>query len=187
MRLFWILLFSGLLMSFAEGQKLVKRRLHPQVSLEIPADFRPMNEDEIASKYKTLQRSLGLFTDQYGIADLGITLKSGIEETPWQQGDLPLLERVYKASILESYGSVTFFEEGRRIVNGQEMIFFEFVGRMSEETTYGGGASGRYHVMQYALLNGNLVIFNFNCPARLRQKWQPLAHQVMASASVNPK
>lgn len=176
-------LVSLLLMSFAEGQKLQQKRVHPNVSVGIPADFREMNEDEIASKYRTVQRSLGLYTEQYGAADLGITLKQ-IDETSWGQADLPILEKIYRATIMENFGQVDFLKEGRRIVNGQEVIYFEFVGRISGDAAYGNRVSGRYQYIQYALVEGDIVVFNFNCPARLQYKWQETARAVMNSVEI---
>lgn len=165
--------------------KLTQKRVHPQVSMGIPADFREMNEDEIASKYRTLQQSLGLFTEQYGAADLGITLKT-IDETSWGQADLPILEQFYRASILENYGNVDFLQAGRRMVDDQEVVFFEFIGRVSSNEAYGNRVSGRYHFIQYILLNGDIMVVNFNCPARLRTKWQETARAIMDSIRIKP-
>lgn len=177
---------SLLLMSFAEGQKLKQKRVHSNVTVGIPTDFRQMNEDEVASKYRTVQRSLGLYTEQYGAADLGITLKQ-IDKTSWGQADMPILESIYRATIVETFGQVNFLQEGRRIVNGQEVIYFEFVGRISSEAAYGNRVSGRYHFIQYSLVEGDIIVFNFNCSARLQQKWQATARAVMKSVKIKPQ
>ncbi|MEM6299302.1 MAG: hypothetical protein AAF740_11505 [Bacteroidota bacterium] len=173
-----------LLSSAQSPVKLRQTRLSANVSVGVPAEFREMNEDEIVSKYRTLQRSLGLYTEQRGAADFGVTIKE-IDDTEWSENDLPMLENFYKANVMENYSQVKFLQQGRRVVNGKEVIFLEFVGQIASENAYGNAVTGRYHFMQYAILEGNIVIFNFNCPSRLRTKWQQTAQAIMDSIKLS--
>ncbi len=178
---FVVLSFVLCLLSSAQSPiKLRQTRLSSDVSVGVPVVFREMNEDEIASKYRTVQRSLGLYTEQRGSADFGVTIKE-IDDTKWTENDLPMLENFYKANVMENYSQLRFLQQGRRVVNGKEVIFLEFVGQISSENAYGNAITGRYHFMQYAILEGNIVVFNFNCPFRLRKKWQQTAQAIMDS------
>lgn len=181
-KVFFILLVSFFTTHFGYSQKPVERtKVTKNISMEVPTELRPMSISELYSKYVSAKAPLAMYTSEDQMIDLGINETS----TKWGN-DLEILKSFYKASILNLFDEVNFYQEDIKEIGGRKFIVFEFVSSVSEENTTIGGVStiSKYTYIQYTLEDENILLFNFNCPAKLRAQWQETAKQVMNSVKI---
>jgi len=161
------------------GEKLIKTEVVSGITMLVPADFRPMTDDEMASKYFTTKKPMVLYTNMEVTVDLGINKAI----TTWKAEDLEIMMSFQKSNIYNLYDDINMLSEGLKEVNGRQYAYFEFVSlvRANQNSMVKKSGVGKYTFIQYLILGENSLVFNFTCPARLREKWQPSARQIMDS------
>lgn len=171
-----ILIAQGYLLM---GQKLVKHKIDPGITVSIGEDFSMMAENEVRSKYLSARAPLAAFSKN--MSDVDFTINSN--KTPWLDGDIELAARFYKTNIVNLFDTVLFRKEEVVMINENEFAVFEFV-----STIYGDSESlqfrknkNRYNYMAYTIRNGQLLVFNFNCPSVQEPKMSNLAAEIMAT------
>jgi hypothetical protein len=181
-------IFVGLLLLLCsfDGAKLVKTRVAPGVVVSLPAGFVPMTDDDIARKYPSFRRPTAMYTSTDRNVDFGFNQT----ETRWRQQDLAMLKDFYKSSILAMHTKVDFIQETVATVNKRDFLVFEFVSEVADDS--GSSLSNRapvrqYSYIQYTVEGNKILIFNFTCPGQLRERWQDVARNVMASIKVSGK
>lgn len=164
-----------LLLCSMDGPKLYPKKITEGVTTMLPKDFYPMSDDDIASKYPSTKKPLSMFTSLDRVADFGLN----VTKSKIPANDLNVLKSFYRSTIINMYESVEFLQEDVREVNGRNFIVLEFI-------SYADKTRG-YTFLQYALVNGYVYIFNFTCPAHLKDKWQEVAHGAMASLRIDAR
>ncbi|MEQ6122395.1 hypothetical protein [Reichenbachiella sp. MALMAid0571] len=177
-----ILLSFLLLFSSYQSDKLVKIKVNESISMSIPENFRPMTDDEIADRYFTIKRPLALFTDPGMTIDLGVNKSI----TQWNEKDLEIMKSFQKSNIYSLYDNIEMLSEGIKEVNGRKYAYFEFVSTVKEEEDVfvKKGSINKYTYIQYTLINGNSLVFNFSCPSNIKATWQNVANEIMQSMEV---
>jgi hypothetical protein len=175
------LLFAISLLAFAPP-KLVKRKLSEEVTIKMPADFRPMTDDEIAARYFTYKKPTAMFTDENVKVDFGLN----INDTEWKYKDLEMMKNFYKASMLRMFSKVTMLQEKMLTINKYQFAAFEFVSEIkSEEGDIRQLKPLRtYTYMLYTIYADKAIVLNFSCPEALKEKWQPVAQEMMQTVVV---
>lgn len=175
---------SGLYIDCQAQTRLVKKKISNDIAMKIPANFIPMSESDIWQRVSSYRKSLALFTDMQRIMELGVNHAF----STWEEGDLEMLQRVYKASILQLFDTVRFSREEIRNIKGRDFVVFEFVSDINGDPTLSiTGSSGRiskYYYLQYTLYDKGTLVFNFSCPARIKDEWQPVAREIMNSVMI---
>lgn len=174
-------LFLIFLLFFAEAsaQKLVKQKLADNISVNLPKDFYPMTDEDKAQRYESARLPIALYTDPDRLVDFGVNRSY----STWQQGDLELMEEFYQASILELYDKVKFIDKGIKTVNQHDYVFFEFESVVYPENDFQGNIA-KYSYLMYALEGGTTYLFNFTCDLGARNRYQSIAHKIMASVKL---
>ncbi|MDP4680044.1 MAG: hypothetical protein NWS46_06710 [Cyclobacteriaceae bacterium] len=154
-------------------------KINESISMSIPQDFRPMTNDEIADRYFTTKRPMALFTDPSLTADLGVNKSI----TNWAEKDIEIMKSFQKSSIYSLYDNINMLSEGIQEVNGRKFAYFEFVSSVKDEDNafVRKGDINKYTYIQYAIINGQSLVFNFTCPSRNKDMWQEKVGQIMKS------
>ncbi len=163
--------------------KLVKRKLSDNVSVKMPEDFRLMTDDEIAARYFTYKKPTAMFTDPSVKVSFGLN----INETEWKYKDLEIMKSFYKSSMLRMFSSVTMLQETVQTIQNHKFAVFEFVSEVkSDEKDIKQLAPVRtYTYILYTILDNKALVINFSCPESLREKWQPVAKEVMQTVVIS--
>ncbi|MEQ8810023.1 MAG: hypothetical protein RIE59_13205 [Imperialibacter sp.] len=152
------------------------------ITVSLPSDFRPMNEQEINSKYVYTRRPMALYTDY------GVTVDFGINRgnNQWAQGDLTILKDFYKANISSLYDEVSFTKDAIETINGREFAVFEFVAivKPEEDAITNESALRTYSYIQYTIVNNQTLVFTLSSPYQHIRKWKDLAPRIMQSVSI---
>ena len=182
-KVIWVALLP-LLLAFeasAQGPKLVKTKVHDAITVSLPAEFVPVTEQEMNSKYVSYRRPIALYTNASKQVDFSVNLSL----TQWQHFDLPLVKDFYKASLATLYSDIKWIKEDIEEIKGVPFAIFEYVGTVAdaekENTIKQTKPLEVYTYIAYGLMNGKVVVFTLTAPANQRQQWAPVAEEVMES------
>lgn len=167
-----------------DGPPLVKTEVAPGVKVSLPADFVPMTNDDIARRYFTFRKPVAMYTSPDRSADFGFN----VSNSQWRDTDLSIAKDFYLSTLQTMYTKVDFAQKGTlQTVNKRQYAVFEFVSEVvdeEEQSLTKGAVTRQYSYLEYTLRKGKVLIFNFTCPARARDKWQPTARAIMQSVRV---
>ncbi|WOK05747.1 hypothetical protein RT717_21970 [Imperialibacter roseus] len=170
------------LVTFTVKAQLSPTKVTDYITVSLPSDFRPMNEQEINSKYVYTRRPMALYTDY------GVTVDFGINRgnNQWAQGDLNILKDFYKANISSLYDEVSFTKDAIETINGRDFAVFEFVAivKPEEDAITNESALRAYSYIQYTIVNNQTLVFTLSSPYQHMRKWKDLAPQIMQSVSI---
>ncbi|WP_448518078.1 hypothetical protein [Rhodoflexus sp.] len=154
-----------------------KIKLAEAIFAQVPEDFRPMTDDEIAQRYFTYRKPVALFTDRRAVVSFGLNVST----TSWKYEDLPILKSFYKSSIMEMFTNVTMLNEEITTINGRKYAVFEFISevRSDPKAIISRPAIVNYTYILYTVIGESVYIVNFTCPSSVRKEWQPIAHAIM--------
>jgi hypothetical protein len=178
-RYFLLILTLGLL-AFSNGMKKVE--VAEGIKAQVPEEFRQLTEQEIASRYEMRNRPLAVFADP----TMQVDFTANFTTVAWRETDLELMQQFYRSSIYSLYDDVEVISEGVKTINKREYITFEFQSVVKgDPKSFKHSADVRkYHYIMYTVEEGKMLIFSFACPARLQNKWQPTAQEIMQSIKV---
>jgi hypothetical protein len=182
MNFVWIL-FGWLLFAPATDlPKMKKVKLTDGITAQMPEDFRPMTDDEIAQRYFTYRKPVALFTDGRAVVDFGLNIST----TTWKYEDLPILKSFYKASIMQMFTNVNMIKEEIEEINGRKYAAFEFISEVRSEPNAIVKTAPKinYTYLLYTVVGEKVHIINFTCPAANRREWQPIAQAMMKTIKI---
>ena len=163
-------------------EQLVKTEVVENIFMSIPMDFRPMTDDEIAGKYFSMQRPVSLYTDYNQLVDIGVNKSV----SNWPEQDLTIMMSFQKSNIYNLYDKVEMISEGSKEVNKRQFAYFEFVSTVNadKDSFKNKTAIVKYTYIQYVIYKGQTWVFNFTCPASMKDKWQADAAKIMNSVII---
>ncbi|MGB3618978.1 MAG: hypothetical protein WBA12_12735 [Catalinimonas sp.] len=162
---------------------LVKTKLTDEVTMELPADFLPVAEQDRYNRSASHRPPERMFTDPTGRVDFSYNTTQNFQ---WREQDLAILQSFYRSTILTLYTEVEFLREERPRIDGRPYIVFEFVSTLTEGSGELGGRRpiSKYNYVQYTLHEDWILVFSFSAPADRRAYWQPLAGRFMNTVRV---
>lgn len=167
----------------ARGKKMHKVKLDKNVSISLPSDFIAMTDDDIAKRYPAYRKPIAMYTSPDGKADFGYNVTNS---SAWGN-DLYLLKKFYKSTVLSMYSKVEFIQDTIIRRKKRDYIVFEYISEVEEKqnTTQPIPPIKNYTYISYTLQQGEVYVFNFNCPYRLKDQWRYTAKDIINSAKVN--
>src|SRR5687767_1122202 len=162
--------------------KLKKITIAKRVTVALPEDFTMMPDEGIAAKYPAARKPLGVYSSPNGQVDFSVNEK----QTTFIDRDLPLVKDIYKASILRTFSEVQFIRDEIKTIDKKQMVVFEFVSTLKDENPNSNKAPvKKYTIIQYYIKGGKVMIFTFNAPTLLKDKWQVSANKIMNSIKLS--
>jgi hypothetical protein len=180
--IFILILSSSLLFPFQQS-RFVKTKVTDGISLLLPEDFVPMSQEDLMRTYLSAKPPVAVYTDYSRSVDFGVN----VANSTWTEDDLEIMKSFYKSTIMGLYNEVQFINESIENINGKDFAVFEFVGSVydEEETSISRGAISKYVSIQYGIVKGKTVLFNFSCPASHKDKWIPIAKEILNSVKIS--
>ncbi|RAU82110.1 hypothetical protein DP923_09875 [Pontibacter arcticus] len=173
-----IILMAGV--AFAKP-KLKKVQISKEISVLLPQDFTPMNDDGIARSYPATTRPLAVYTSPNGQIDFSVTQK----KSQFRAADLAMLREFYKANLLERFSKVDFIRDEVKQVKGKDYIVFEYVSTVSEDRQASNlKPMNKYSIVQYTIQGDQLLIFTMHVPFAMKNDWQETTRQIMESVVI---
>lgn len=180
-----VILFLSLIFTTFPGDNLTKVNVTEEIAMMIPDDFRLMTDDEVASRYFTTKRPLAIYTDPSVNIDLGVNRSA----TQWVADDLEIMVSFQKSNIYNFYDEIEMISQGIKEVNEKKAAYFEFVSTVKPDknSIRAQSAVRKYTYIQYMIVGKNSWVFNFSCPAQLKNEWQPRLPNIMNSIAFQKK
>jgi hypothetical protein len=178
---FLIVLFFAA--SAFQNMKLVKTKVNDSITLSLPEEFTLMTEEELNRKYVSAKAPVAVYTDFSKTVDLGVN----IAYSRWNAEDLEIMMSFYKSNIMGLYDEVQFITETVQEINGRDFVVFEFLSKVNdtEGTTIDNSSISRFVRIQYTIARSKTVLFNFSCPERMKDKWAPIANEILESVKIS--
>lgn len=175
------LLIILLFFSF-EDPKMARVKVTEEISVLLPKGWSPMDGMDFTERYPSVRAPLAAYTNEERMVDFSVNLSA----TQWPDANMEVAQKFFKASLYNMFDRVEIVSEGIREVNKKKYVFLEF------EYTIRGNRTDvsqqntilNYSHIQYLITPERTLVFSFNCPRRLRQQWQPVAHTVMTSIKI---
>lgn len=159
---------------------MVKVSLDKNVTIKLPSDFAIMSDDDIASKYPAYRRPIAMYISYDRKADFGYNVSNGA----WGD-DIKIMHDVYKATIKNSFTNVNFIKDTIVTVKKRKYVEFEYVSEFKDSSSAPNKmAIKNYTYSKYALQNGEIYIFTFNCPEKFKDAYQPVAREIMKTVKI---
>lgn len=165
--------------SFA--QKWVNKKITNDISIKVPSNFLDMSNSERVTKYVSSRIPIAVFTSEDRNADLGIN-KTGMQ---WTEKDTELIYSFYKSSIQSFFDDIIFYKDEIKEINGRTFIVFEFQSVLKDDNSVIAKKPERnYTHIAYTSYEDQVLLFNFGCPGRFQQIWQPVAADILGSIQI---
>ncbi len=176
------MLFSCLILILPQQEKMVKTKIGDYITVSLPQSFYAMPPQDIAQRYPSVRSPLGAYTNHDRLVDFSVNISA----TRWQSTDIEIAKAFFKSSIVNLYDRVDFIREDISLVGDMRYIVFEFDSRINGDkySLDQQDAIRKYTYLMYLLINGKTVVFTFNAPAQIKDKWVPVAQEVMQSIKV---
>lgn len=147
------------------------------LTAELPKDFEPMPEGEMAQQYVSYRKPMAMYTSPDREADFGVNMAL----TEFNGADLNIMKEFYQASIMNFYSKVDIIDSGIKEHGGNKYVYFEFVASVEpdENSLTNKSSIRQYNYIQYTVFNGKTFVLNFNCRERYQSRWQEKAHHIM--------
>lgn len=180
MKSLWI--FGVLILFGFAPVKMVKTKVGEGITVSLPTTLVPMTDEDIVLRYPSVRAPLGAFTNADRNADFSVNISA----TAWQQSDIEMAAKFFKAGIYNLYDRVDIIESGIHTINKKKFIFFEFESRVNGNKLKDGERQPmlRYSYVQYYIEKGRTLVFAFNCTKDQREQWQSSVHSIMKSVKV---
>jgi hypothetical protein len=162
--------------------KLVKIKVNNEISIAVPKDWIPMDQMDFVQRYPSVRAPLAAYTNSERTVDFAVNISA----TQWPDADLPLSQKFFKASLLNMFDRVEMISEGIHEVNKKKFVYFEFKSRVNgnrKELSQKDPVL-QYTYIQYLIESNRTLVFSFNCPQRVMEEWQPIAHEMMKKVVV---
>jgi hypothetical protein len=162
--------------------KLVKTKIGKDMTVSIPAGWRPMDGMDFTERYPSVRAPLAAFTNNERLVDFSVNISA----TQWPDADLEIASKFFKASLMNMYDKVEIISEGVRDIKGKKFIYFEFESRVNGNKGNEGLTDPvlKYSYLQYLVEKNRTIVFSFNSPKRQREEWQETASAIMKSIRI---
>ena len=166
----------------ADKAKLMKVKVNDAITVSVPKDWLPMQEEDMIQRYPSVRAPLLAYTNQERVADFSVNISA----TQWPDDDVELAKKFFKAGLVNTFDRVDMIDEGVHQIRGKKLIFFEFESRINGNRQQEGQKDPvvRYTYIQYFIEPGKAIVFSFSCPHRDREQWQETAREMMGAVRI---
>jgi len=150
-----------------------KTFLDNKIELMVPADFKPMTEEMLNTKYaNTRQKPALILTDEDGEVNIIINhLPQPI--TPEQ---VSAFKDFQMSSLKKIRPDAKWLTDGVKTINGKNVGYFTFISNAIDQTVF------NYYF--FTDMDGKVLLLSFNCTGKLLPKWKEAAETIVSSLKV---
>lgn len=156
-----------------------KEVVNELITVALPKSFRLMTDDEVVAEYTVYRKPLAMYRDEQAPVHYGVNMST----SRWENKDLVILKSFYKATLLDLYSDIDFSQDTLITRGDYQYAVFEFTSAVKqterEASIISANPIRRYTYIQYTVVNGNVMVFNFSCTANLEYKWAETAKAMM--------
>lgn len=176
-----VIMYGLVMLSFAftGGEKMKKVKIGENIKVSLPENFYPMTDGDIATRMPTNKKPLAAYSDESRLVDFVVTSATA----RWRSNDLGIARDFFKANINHLYDEVDFIKEDIVTINKKEFAVFEFTSLVKGDDL-SKKSIRKYGYIQYAIVNNRTLVFSFNAPYQIKDKWSETAAKIMSSLKI---
>lgn len=169
-------------LSSFQSTKYNKTKINKKISLLLPIDFVPVPEDKMSTKFISYRDPIAAYTNQTAEIEFGINTSTSF----WRNTDVELMRSFYKTNIVNLYDKVKFIKDEIQIINRKKFVVFEYISTINPENTsvLNDPPIVKYTYIEYAIIRGQVYLFDFTAPSGQKDIWQPVAQKIMSSVKI---
>ena len=169
-----ILLFISSILSTSQTTN--ERKIYlldKKVELVVPAQLVEMSNEMYKLKYESRLRPAVAVSDETG----EVSLTGNITRQRASESQIAAYKDFQIAELKKAYPDLQIIDGGVKTVRGKKVGYFRFISQAVDQKIF------NYYF--FTIVNGEVVLFNFNCIERLRTSWEKKAEQIVSSLIVN--
>jgi hypothetical protein len=147
--------------------------LNKKVELVTPAHLVEMSNQMYKLKYENRPRPAVALSDKNG----EVSLIGRITHQRASDSQIGAYKDFQIAELKKVYPDLQLIEGGLKTVRGKKVGYFKFLSRAVDQKIF------NYYF--FTIVDGEVVLFNFNCIERLRASWEKKSEQIVSSLIVN--
>jgi len=150
-----------------------KTLLDNKIELMVPADFRPMSEEMLNTKYPNARQKPSLvLTDE----DAEVNIVISVIPQPIKPEQIGAFKDFQISSLKKSHPDAKWLADGVKTINGKSVGYFKFISNAVDQTVF------NYYF--FTDMDGKVLLMSFNCTEKLLPKWKETAETIVSSFKV---
>jgi hypothetical protein len=146
--------------------------LDDKIEILAPTELTKMSDKMWVLKYHTLPRPELALSDENGEVNLLVDLT----QQPASESQIAAYKDFRISNLQKTRTDIKILGEGIKSVNGRNVGFIKFSSQASDQNIF--------NFYFFAIANGKVLLFNFNCPAKLQKKWEETADKILNSLKI---
>jgi hypothetical protein len=143
--------------------------LDEKVEIFTPKELSKMTEEMWKIKYGNAQRPVLALSDK----DIEVNLIAQFTNQKWKEKELAEYKDFRIANLKKTRTDVQILEDGVKDVNGKKVGFFKFMTQAIGDKIF------NYYF--FTVVDERILIFTFNCTEKLRNVWEKIADEMVAT------
>jgi hypothetical protein len=150
-----------------------KAFLDNKIELMVPANFKPMTEEMLNTKYPNTRQRPGLvLTDE----DAEVNLVISLIPQPIKPEQIGAFKDFQISSLKKSHPDAKWLADGVKTINGKSVGYFKFISSAVDQTVF------NYYF--FTDMDGKVLLLSFNCTEKLLPKWKETVETIVSSFKV---
>jgi hypothetical protein len=159
-----------------------KIKINKKISILLPISFVPVPQDKMSTKFISYRDPIAAYTNETAEVEFGINTSTSF----WRDTDVDLMRSFYKTNIVNLYDKVKFIQDDIQTINRRKFAVFEYISTINPENTsvLNDPPIVKYTYIEYAIIRGQVYLFDFTAPSGQKDLWQPVAQKIMSSVKI---
>lgn len=170
MRFLLVILFP--LVGFSQAKLDSISILNGKVTLRSPKELTSMSDEMWALKYRNRPRPVLALGDD----EAEVNLIGDMTEMAAKESQMKAFKDFQIEDFKKKRGDVNLLGDGVKIINGKNVGYIKFVSQAIDQKVF--------NYFFFIIVDGKIMMFNFNCIERLQKKWEASADNIVASLRV---
>lgn len=147
--------------------------LDKKVELTTPVELVEMSDQMYKLKYENRPRPALALSDKKG----EVSLIGRITHQRANESQIVAYKDFQIAGLKKLYPDIKLIDGGLKTVRGKKVGYFKFLSQAVDQKIF------NYYF--FTVVDGEIILFNFNCIEKLRANWESKSEQMVSSLTVN--
>lgn len=172
-RLILIIVVFSFLINFAQTKMEKINIINGKIELNSPIELTAMSAKMWALKYQNRPKPILTLSDE----DAEVNLIGNFTNQPAAESQIAAFKDFQLNQLKKTRPDLEVLEDGVKVVNGKKVGFIKFKTQAIDQKVF------NYYF--FTVVDGKILLFNFNCIESLQNKWEKTADAIVSSLKVN--
>ena len=143
--------------------------LDKKVELTTPAELTEMSAKDYKLKYESRPRPELALSDKRG----EVSLTGRLTRQRANESQMAAYKDFQIAELKKAYPDLQLINGGVKMIHGKKVGYFKFISQAIDQKIF------NYYF--FTVVDGEVLLFNFNCIEKLRKDWENKSEQIVSS------